>query len=370
MRFRLLVVLSVCLLAGCASTQEASQDEGPGETKPVQKSQEGDEKETSAADEKGVREGKWEIRGTELFVRDVGPKDAPVLLVIHGGPGGNHRSLRPLQALTPDYRVVLFDQRGTGKSERLNVTPKKPESLRKLSLKQNVEDIEAIRKKLGKEKISIIGHSWGGTLATFYALAHPKNVEKLIVYSGGPETGELAKQKNEAHKSRLNEKEKAKLAEKKKALEKAIGNGATQEKLDEIFADMAAVMMPSLYCERPATIPEDIGRAGFWAGQVAKKYRKSFHYKAVADGLERIEAPTLLTWGSCEPSPRERLTNLLGHLPNARLVIFGESGHNAMEEQRDLFFRTIRAFLAGESLPMDTYTSKDELPDKNGDEES
>jgi proline iminopeptidase len=350
-----LSILMTVTLWGCASTQEAPKTKTAETAKPP----------PAPAAKPEVREGRWEIRGTRLFVRDVGPRDAPVLIVVHGGPGGNHISLRRLEALAPAHRVVLYDQRGTGESDRLDVSPARPKSLEKLTLEQNVEDLEALRERLGREKVSLIGHSWGAALVVFYAAAYPARVDRLIVYSGGPETLELAKRKKAAHRAKLTAEERAMFKQRLEAIQTAVKADAPQEKLDPLFVKLASVMFPSLYCVRPGKGESgygEIGRGGFWANQVVGQYVDKFQYASIADGLRRVKAPALLTWGRCEPSPVERLTNLLDYLPDARFVVFKKSGHNAMEEEEELFFGMLRAFLAGKPIPTPSYRSRKELP--------
>ena len=362
------LILMVVTLWGCASTQDAPKTKTAKTTRPA----------PAPAAKLEVREGRWEIRGTRLFVRDVGPRDAPVLIVVHGGPGGNHISLRRLEALAPAHRVVLYDQRGTGESDRLDVSPARPKSLEKLTLEQNVEDLEALRERLGREKVSLIGHSWGAALVVFYAAAYPARVDRLIVYSGGPETLELAKRKKAAHRAKLTAEERAMFKQRLEAIQTAVKADAPQEKLDPLFVKLASVMFPSLYCVRPQKAADsaapstpkqgggsgygEIGRGGFWANQVVGQYVLKFEYASIADGLRKVKAPALLTWGRCEPSPVERLTNLLDYLPDARFVVFKKSGHNAMEEEQELFFGMLRAFLAGKPIPTPSYRSRKELP--------
>jgi pimeloyl-ACP methyl ester carboxylesterase len=350
---RLTVMLALGLAAGCTppaprpSTARSPATSSPASTPPPSSPA------AVPAPTPGVREGKWQVRGTRLFVRDVGPETAPVLVVVHGGPGGNHLGLRPLEALAPERRVILYDQRGTGESDRLPISTAKPEGLGRLSLEENVADLEAIRARLGRDRIALIGHSWGGALAVFYAAAHPEHVEKLVVYSGGPETPELAAKKQLAHKARLSEEDRDAIVERMGAMKGALGRGAPQEELDRLFVRTAAAMFPSLYCRRPApgSAPAGAGRGGFWANQAAGAYVDTFAYASIADALKKVDAPALLLWGRCEPSPRERLTNLQGLLRGARFVAFEHSGHNAMEEEGPLFFETLRAFLAGRPLP-------------------
>ncbi|MBS1121972.1 MAG: prolyl aminopeptidase [Deltaproteobacteria bacterium] len=307
-----------------------------------------------------VREDKWQIRDTRLLVRDVGPESAPTIVVIHGGPGGNHLSLRPLEALAPRFRVVFYDQRGTGESDRFRISSEMP-ALDQLAMEENVEDLEALRQRLGKDRITLIGHSWGGSLAVFYAAAYPAHVEKLIVYSGGPEDLELSSQKRKAHLAKLNPEEQALAKTRIAELQKAAEQGSSQDVIDRLFLQVSEVMFASLYCQRPAKATAAQGRAGFWASQGVNQYIATFDRAAFASKLAAVKSPTLLTWGRCEPSPQERLTYLLDSLPNAQLVIFETSGHNAMEEEPSLFLATLKAFLDGKTLPTRSFRTRAEL---------
>ena len=63
------------------------------------------------------------LRGADVMLhgRIIGPEDAPLTIVLHGGPGNDHRSLLGLEKLTDSHRILFYDQRGAGLSER--VTP-------------------------------------------------------------------------------------------------------------------------------------------------------------------------------------------------------------------------------------------------------
>lgn len=110
----------------------------------------------------------------ELYVEECGnPKGLPVVF-LHGGPGSGcepyHR-----QFFDPDkYRIVLFDQRGCGRSTpHAELTGNTTQAL--------VEDIETIRRHLLIDKWVVFGGSWGSTLALAYAQTHPANVLGLIL---------------------------------------------------------------------------------------------------------------------------------------------------------------------------------------------
>jgi proline iminopeptidase len=118
------------------------------------------------------------------------PKGEPVMF-LHGGPGGAC-SPQLSRFFDPErYRIILFDQRGCGKSTP-NVAANGPE----IALKNNntdalVEDIVKLRKELGIEgKMHVFGGSWGSTLSLTYAIRHPETVETLIlrgIFLGNPE---------------------------------------------------------------------------------------------------------------------------------------------------------------------------------------
>ena len=112
--------------------------------------------------------------GHTLYVEEVGRPDGIPVVVFHGGPGGGC-SPAMRRFFDPDkYRVILFDQRGCGRS--------RPHA----SVKANttwhlLRDIEHIRVTLGIERWIVFGGSWGATLALIYGQAHPGHVAWLVL---------------------------------------------------------------------------------------------------------------------------------------------------------------------------------------------
>jgi len=109
-----------------------------------------------------------------LYWEQVGRPDGEPMLFVHGGPGaGSTETDR--RFFDPDhFRVVLFDQRGCGRSRPIGET-------RKNTIDDLVGDIEALRQSLGIETWHVFGGSWGSTLALYYAQAHPEAVRTLIL---------------------------------------------------------------------------------------------------------------------------------------------------------------------------------------------
>ena len=112
--------------------------------------------------------------GHKIYVEQCGRPDGIPVLVLHGGPGGGCSPAMRRYFDPSVYRVVLFDQRGCGRSRpHASVSDNTTWHL--------VRDIETIRKELGIEQVILFGGSWGATLALIYAISHPARVVHLVL---------------------------------------------------------------------------------------------------------------------------------------------------------------------------------------------
>lgn len=110
----------------------------------------------------------------ELHVEECGNPNGRPALFVHGGPGGGSEPWHRQFFNPAKYRIVLFDQRGCGRS-----TPHS--ELRENTTWDLVADMERIRERLGIERWLVFGGSWGSTLALTYAEAHPQRVSHLVL---------------------------------------------------------------------------------------------------------------------------------------------------------------------------------------------
>ena len=103
---------------------------------------------------------------------------APPVIFLHGGPGYNSYSFSALigPRLESALRIIYFDERGSGRSERPWNGHYQLDTL--------VNDIEALRRELGLQTVALIGHSFGGTLALEYAARYPEHVARMVLVSG------------------------------------------------------------------------------------------------------------------------------------------------------------------------------------------
>src|SRR3954466_334967 len=110
----------------------------------------------------------------EIYFEESGNPAGKPAVFVHGGPGGG---TEPKQRRFFDpavYRIVLFDQRGCGKS-----TPHA--ELRENTTWDLVRDMERVREELGIERWQVFGGSWGSTLALAYAETYPERVTELVL---------------------------------------------------------------------------------------------------------------------------------------------------------------------------------------------
>ncbi|HLL52408.1 MAG TPA: prolyl aminopeptidase [Myxococcaceae bacterium] len=121
------------------------------------------------------RQGRLRVSDVhELYFEESGNPNGKPVVFLHGGPGSGTDAKQRRFFDPSRYRIVLFDQRGCGKS-----TPF-------ASLEQNttwelVADIEKLREHLGIQKWQVFGGSWGSTLALAYAESHPDRVTELVL---------------------------------------------------------------------------------------------------------------------------------------------------------------------------------------------
>ena len=121
--------------------------------------------------------------GRLVHLRDEGPRDAPVIVLLHGSNADLHTWQPWVDALSDDYRVVRFDQRGHGLTG--------PAGDGDYTLTAFGADIDAVTAALGVERFVLAGNSMGGAIAMGYALANPERLDGLVLIdaSGAPILG-------------------------------------------------------------------------------------------------------------------------------------------------------------------------------------
>jgi len=293
-----------------------------------------------------LQDGFVDAHGVLIYYQTLG-QGAP-LLIVHGGPGASHDYFLPyLLPLARHHKLIFIDERGSGKSEKLD----DPSGY---TVENMVEDTEAVRQGLKLGRISLLGHSYGGVLAQAYALKYQANLTHLILCSTFYSTNKM----NEVFRRMLGDMT-PELRDRTLSLEKAglYGKGKDYEKNrysnEYMIAAWAEGYFPYLYQRRPDPNYDPIANGNMswdlyremWGSNgeyVIDGNLKSVEY---ADRLNTINVPTLITAGDrdeCAPSLSEDMHRLIG---GSKLVIFPQSGHMNFVDQPKLFIKTVDAFL-------------------------
>jgi proline iminopeptidase len=275
--------------------------------------------------------------GVRLFYRKVGPGKNPIVL-LHGGPGSNMNSVWPdLEPLAKRFTVLMYDQRGGGRSQVI----KDPSKLR---YTEHVRDLEALREHFGIRRMTLVGESWGAGLAALYAAEHPDRVGRLLLLGPMPPSRALV--------SRRFAKTDERVDFSKRLADFRHGLAATSDPValcrDFFGAYAAALFYDQAAISRRRGSPCDTAPEGVR------------NYMAVNDAtlgslgdydlsaqLRRLRVPALVVEGEQSAPTLESARAWAEALPHARLLLIPKSGHFPQVERPDLFFPAVERFLRG-----------------------
>lgn len=279
------------------------------------------------------------VRGGRLFYREIG-QGRPTI-VLHGGPDFDHRYLLPeLDQLSDSLRLIYYDQRGRG-SSALDVEPEA------VTIESEMEDLEDLRAYFGLETVAVLGHSWGGLLASEYAIRHPQRVTHLVLMNSAP----LSHDDLVRFRSGRQTREAAEL-EKMKALAATPRYQSGDLKADAEYYRLhfrAAL-------RKPEHVDQIVGRLrlGFTPASIVKaraiEFRlydqtwSSSQYDLLPK-LAGLRIPTLVIHGEHDFVPLECDEHIADAIPGAKLVVLSECGHFPYLERPDELRKAIVEFL-------------------------
>lgn len=294
-----------------------------------------------------IQEGFVDSHGALIYYQVMG-HGAP-LVIVHGGPGASHDYFLPyLLPLMRSNKLVFIDERGSGKSSKL-------EDPTQYTVANMVEDVETVRQALSLGKISLLGHSFGGVLVQAYAFKYQRNLSHLILGS----TFSSTKQLNEAlakMKAEMNPTDRDRV----NAIEAAglFGKGEVWEhgRYSEEYAKLAwgKGYFPYVYYTHPDPNYDPVSGNNtawdvyreMWGSDgefVVDGNLKEVEY---VDRLSEIKVPTLIIVGEHDESDPKMSREMHEKIAGSKLVILPKSGHMTFVDQPEMFLKAVTDFVA------------------------
>ena len=245
----------------------------------------------------------------------------PVVVFLHGSGNGasgysNFKGNYP-HLVKHGYRVILPDLVGFGYSD-------KPADV-EYPLSFFVECVKQTLDQIGVSKYTLVGNSLGGAVALGFALAHPGNVEKLVLMAPGG----------------LNDLPDYLAMPGMAAMFQLFGSGTpvTLERMKEFFIKAFVV--------NPACVDDQLVAERFELMKLQNpQVMKTMKVPNMTERLPEIKTPSLALWGLNENMmPESGILRLAKGMPNCRMVLVPQCGHWVMIEHRDLFNRMVLDFL-------------------------
>ncbi|NNC53633.1 MAG: alpha/beta hydrolase [Erythrobacter sp.] len=249
--------------------------------------------------------------GREFHVRDEGPRDAPVIMLLHGSNADLHTWQEWTELLRDDYRIVRYDQRGHGLTG-----PARDDDY---SLQGFTADVDAVADALGIRTFTLAGNSMGGWIAAGYAIENPGRLDALVLVdaAGAPIRRE--------------------------------GGGNIAFKLAglPVVGDIMSQLLPRSLVEK--SLSQSVSNQDVVTDEAVDRYWEMARYpgnrsatrkrfSTPRSGFEEqeisgIRVPTMVMWGKEDALiPFEAAGWYMDHLPDATLVAYDGIGHIPMEE--------------------------------------
>lgn len=255
----------------------------------------------------------------------------------------DHTYLLPgMLGLAESNRVVFYDQRGSGRTEG-EVTAET------VSFDRFLQDIDALRDALGLERMVLLGHSWGGLVATRYAAKNPARLRSLILMNTVEPGRRYAAQSSRMVRDKQTPEDSAEMARlvrlpRMRNRDTSVVNPLFRVMFRPTFSDRSLANQLAINLD-PRTAKNMAAVATFVMGPFAS----TDFWKEAAD----IRVPTLIVQGADDAMPIAMLRDLAKTIPFAELRVIDSAGHFPYIEKPEQTFAIIRPFAAqkGGAIP-------------------
>jgi len=283
--------------------------------------------------------------GARLYYRTLGD-GRETIVVVHGGPGAGMDSILPsVEPLAESFTLVLYDQRGGGRSEL-------PSDTDKLDAGFFVEDLEAVRRHFRIERMNVLAHSFGAVLVARYCEAHPERLARIVFHGAtGPRRSEAAR--IQRAKAEVSPAIPGRLSERASELLQSLMEGtaadavATCREYEAIGRELAVARGEEVHyqgttCRAP---PEAVR---YYYRYTAQLTPRSFGDWDFTRGLEEVFAPLLVVYGEDDPVGVPAQREWAEAVPNGRLLLVPDAGKAALSDNPELTLAAVERFFRGD----------------------
>jgi proline iminopeptidase len=287
--------------------------------------------------------------GVRIWYSD-SPANGSPIIVVHGGPGMDHLTLEAdLAPLAQHHRVIYYDQRGGGRS----TLPSDPSLL---TIDHHVRDLEALRRHLGLDKVTLLAHSFGPAIAALYAIRYPDHVDRMIFLGPiPPKKGKFFEEFGKTLQGRVSDDQLKRANELQKTF-------ATTNEVAKVCREYWSIMTPPRLAKGASVSvvksdmcggPDDAIRFG-WTKTNPATFNSLGNWDWTKQ-LARVKVPTLIIHGQEDAIPMSMVSVWVSALPDARIVRVANAAHFPHAEQPKIVFADIETFLGGK-WPADAAT--------------
>ena len=257
-------------------------------------------------------------------------QEAETVMLLHGGPGVPMDFSPIVEQLSRKYQVIVFDQRGTGRSPAAaNAT---------YSIDEYIQDIEAVRRHFGVDKFHLFGHSWGGLYAQVYAEKNPQRVLSMFLCSPSSGTGDIWKQ-TEREVMRFNKEHSGLWGWAMMGVKSLLGmlgsDKAYQSMFRQVLENYNKEYDPSFSATK--AMVENVR-----ARPINKTRPHIMKYPPLKDAVD-YQFPIIVTYGE-KDIYGESKKSVKSRFPKATFVEFENAGHIVWNHNKTAFVRTLTDF--------------------------
>jgi proline iminopeptidase len=283
-------------------------------------------------------EGRTAVPGGTIWWKKIGSGAKTPLLTLHGGPGAGHNYLLPLAALADDRPVIFYDQLGCGQADS-------PPDEKTYTIQRSVDEVDAVRKALGLDRIVLYGHSWGSMLAIEYMCqGRGRGVEKLVLGGALASTPQavagmqrLIDGLPEGKGKRLHELE-----------------AAHQEASPE-YQQIVELFYATHLCRADPPPPEFLQSVEILGKSIAYRVMNGPNEFTITGvikdwdrrkDLGRIKVPTYITTGEFDEVTLDCHETIRDGIKGSRLEVFKGCSHMTMDEKPAEYVAAVRRFIS------------------------